>query len=69
MPDIAKLKQARDTAAAHGQTHLFRFFDELPPEEQTGLIDQVLAVDFAQVAALHRDLVLNRSAAASRGVP
>ena len=57
MADTSPYEQARAHARAHGQDHLFRFWDELPAPEQDRLARQVLAVDFAQVAVLHRDLV------------
>lgn len=58
-------EEARARARAHGQDHLFRFWDELPDPEKDVLAGQVLAVDFDQVAALHRDLVKGKAAQAA----
>ena len=60
MPDKARLKQARDAAARHDQGHLFQFYDGLGAPEQDALVEQILSVDFGQIAALHRDLVKNQ---------
>lgn len=65
MSDTQLHEQARAHARAHGQDHLFRFWDELQEPEKDLLAGQVMAVDFAQVAGLHRDLVKGRSAQAS----
>jgi UDP-N-acetylglucosamine pyrophosphorylase len=62
MPDTALHERARAHAQAHGQDHLFRFWSELPPQDQDVLAGQVLEVDFAQVAALHRELVRGQGA-------
>ncbi len=37
----------------HGQEHLLRFWNALPPEEQTRLTAEIRAVDFGQVADLY----------------
>ncbi|MEO7424092.1 MAG: UDPGP type 1 family protein [Fibrobacteria bacterium] len=65
MPDDAKLKHAREIAAQHGQEHLFQFYADLDPAGQDALVAQILSVDFAQLAALHRDLVQAPASSAS----
>jgi UDP-N-acetylglucosamine pyrophosphorylase len=65
MADTPLHEQARAHARAHGQDHVFRFWDELPEADRDFLAGQVLAVDFAQVAALHRDLVKSQSTQAA----
>lgn len=62
MSATTKLQQARELAARHGQEHLLAFHGSLPAAEQEALADQILAVDFAKVAGLHRDLVKNQAA-------
>ena len=57
MSDTSKLKQAREILARHGQEHLLAFHGELSEPAQDSLVDQILSVDYAAVAALHRDLV------------
>ncbi len=59
MPDTATQSQARERASRHGQSHLFRYWEELNPAEKDTLAEQVLSVDFEQLAALHRDLVVS----------
>jgi UDP-N-acetylglucosamine/UDP-N-acetylgalactosamine diphosphorylase len=66
MPDNAKLKQAREAASLHGQQHLLGHYDDLTSPEQDALVDQILSVDFAQLAALHKDLVRNQVDAGTR---
>jgi UDP-N-acetylglucosamine/UDP-N-acetylgalactosamine diphosphorylase len=66
MPDNAKLKQAREAVSRYGQDHLLGHFDGLTLPEQDALIDQILSVDFEQLAALHNDLVRNQAGAGSR---
>ncbi len=65
MPDNVKLKQAREAAARFQQDHLFGHFPSLSVPEQDALVEQVLSVDFGQLAGLHRDLVKNQTGAAS----
>jgi UDP-N-acetylglucosamine/UDP-N-acetylgalactosamine diphosphorylase len=60
MPDNAKLEQAREIAARYGQEHLFRFYDELDDDGREALLSQIRSVDFAQISALHRDLVKHK---------
>jgi UDP-N-acetylglucosamine/UDP-N-acetylgalactosamine diphosphorylase len=60
MADNPQHEQARAQARAHGQDHLFDFWDGLSEPERDALAAQILSVDFAQLAALHRDLVRNR---------
>lgn len=62
MADTPLHEKARARAAAHGQDHLFRFWDELAPADRDLLANQALAVDFGLLAALHRDLVEGRGA-------
>ena len=38
----------------HGQEHLLRFWDELDDAARCRLRDQLAAVDFPQITALHR---------------
>ncbi|HKP95400.1 MAG TPA: UDPGP type 1 family protein [Fibrobacteria bacterium] len=64
MPDKTRLEEARQAAARHGQTHLFRFYDGLDPVGRDALVDQILSVDFDQIARLHADLVKNQGASA-----
>ncbi|MHC4128771.1 MAG: UTP--glucose-1-phosphate uridylyltransferase [Planctomycetota bacterium] len=47
MPD--RLPSIRETLKAHGQDHLLAFYDELDPEAQEGLLDQLQAIDFDAV--------------------
>jgi UDP-N-acetylglucosamine/UDP-N-acetylgalactosamine diphosphorylase len=58
------LAKARDLVKQYGQEHLLRFYEELSPAEQTTLVEEIVNVDFAHVAALHRDLVLKKDAPA-----
>lgn len=67
MSDIHLHEQARAHARSHGQDHLFRFWNELREPEKDLLARQVLAVDFAQIAGLHRDLVKGQSAQTAAG--
>lgn len=62
MSEASKLQQARELVAGHGQDHLLRFHDELPPAGQAALVDQVLSIDFGALAGLHRDLVATKAA-------
>src|SRR6185295_15042427 len=57
-----KLSHARDLLSRHGQQHLLRFYDELNSQEQESLLDEILAVDFARLAQLYQELVVNRTA-------
>lgn len=58
MPQISV--ELNQRIAAAGQQHLLRFFDELTPEEQTGFIAQLEAVDWESLPALAADYVLKR---------
>src|SRR3954469_22882889 len=62
MADSAKLTAARALASRHGQEHLLRFVDELSPADREILLDQILSVDFAQLASLHDELVVRGAA-------
>jgi UDP-N-acetylglucosamine/UDP-N-acetylgalactosamine diphosphorylase len=68
MPDNAKLEQARKVAAQFKQEHLFGHYEGLAPADQDILVQQILSVDFAQLAGLYRDLVQNQSGPGSREV-
>jgi UDP-N-acetylglucosamine/UDP-N-acetylgalactosamine diphosphorylase len=59
---MESLEKARDLTSKYGQEHLLKFYEQLSPAEQSALLEQILSVDFAQVAALHRDLVVNKAA-------
>jgi UDP-N-acetylglucosamine/UDP-N-acetylgalactosamine diphosphorylase len=65
MADTPQHEQARALARAYGQDHLFRFWEGLSGPERDALAAQVLSVDFAQLAALHGDLVKNRNVQAT----
>jgi UDP-N-acetylglucosamine/UDP-N-acetylgalactosamine diphosphorylase len=47
MPD--RLTSIRETLKAHGQAHLLEYYDELDPEAQEALLDQLQAIDFNAV--------------------
>jgi UDP-N-acetylglucosamine/UDP-N-acetylgalactosamine diphosphorylase len=40
----------RRRAATYGQGHLFTFFDQLPPQQQRELLNDIMQIDFATVA-------------------
>jgi len=50
MPD---LKSLMDQLIPLGQQHLLGFWDQLSPDSQQRLAEQIKAVDFAQIAELH----------------
>src|SRR4051794_26063531 len=60
-------EKALALTAQYGQDHLLRFYRELSPVEQASLLDQIFSVDFEQVAALHRDLVLTQTSEKNSG--
>lgn len=64
---MESLEKARALTSKYDQEHLLRFYEELTPSDQNSLLEQILAVDFAQVAALHRDLVVNKTAEKAAG--
>ncbi|MEM7230327.1 MAG: UDPGP type 1 family protein, partial [Planctomycetota bacterium] len=47
-----RLENARRTLAAHNQSHLLTFFDDLNDEQQDGLLTQIESVDFASIDRL-----------------
>ncbi|MCE5326855.1 MAG: UDPGP type 1 family protein [Planctomycetaceae bacterium] len=64
MPDVnaiaAKLAQ-------HGQSHLLRFYDELPPARQAALLNQIEQIDLDELGRLVAQYVLAAPAAAIEG--
>ena len=63
MSETSKLQQAREARwPVTARNTSSRFHGELAAGRQEALVDQILAVDFAAVAALHRDLVKTRRA-------
>ena len=67
MSESEKLRQARALASRHGQEHLLRYYDGLAPSEREILLDQVLSVDYENLAALHRSLVASPPAEGPHG--
>ena len=59
MPSPDKFTRIRDLTARFGQEHLLRFWDALSRPDQEKLAFEIEAVDFALVARLHKDLVVN----------
>ena len=57
MTDLATIKQALQ---ARGQSHLLRFWDELPQPQQEALLRQLAAIDFDLLDAL-ADADINQS--------
>lgn len=57
--DIAKVYRAN-------QEHIFRFWDDLPREESTALLEQIEAIDFQLLERLSSELVLSKPKPASR---
>ncbi|MHC4983259.1 MAG: UTP--glucose-1-phosphate uridylyltransferase [Planctomycetota bacterium] len=55
MPDLSKIREALDK---HGQEHLLRHYDELPPEKQRSLLEQINSLDLEQLDRLIADHVL-----------
>ncbi len=49
MTDIQNVK---NVLAEHGQEHLLRFYDELDPDRQQELLDQISAIDFDRIDEL-----------------
>jgi len=47
-----RLAAARKALAAHGQTHLLRFYEDLPDAERSGLLRQIESIDFDQIDRL-----------------
>ncbi len=47
-----RLSTVRDTLAEYGQTHLLTFYDDLDAAQQSGLLDQIEAIDFARLQPL-----------------
>ncbi len=43
---MAELQAIRTTLNAHGQSHLLAFYDDLPPDEQQALLEQIAQIDF-----------------------
>jgi len=56
--------QLLDAFTSAGQGHVFRFWRELSPAQQAGLLEQAREIDLAEVAALNASLVRNPSGAA-----
>ena len=50
-------RELRDTAARHGQEHVFRFWDQISGAERSALLEQVASIDFDLVEKLVRDHV------------
>ena len=46
------LAAIRATLARHGQEHLLAFYEELSPEGQSGLLDQLGGIDFAAIEGM-----------------
>ncbi len=61
MSEQDRFNQARTLVSRHGQEHLLQFIDELPQAEKNFLIDQILSVDFSELAHLHKQLVTGKS--------
>ena len=56
--------QLQESLIRCGQDHLLRFFDELPPNRQQSLIDQIASLNIPRLKALADEYVLNRPNAA-----
>jgi len=59
-----ELQDAKARLAAHGQSHVLTFYDELDPHAQRELVDQILRIDFEELALLIESHVRNKPAAA-----
>jgi UDP-N-acetylglucosamine/UDP-N-acetylgalactosamine diphosphorylase len=59
MPELAAVRKALD---AHGQSHLLRFYDELPPASQSALLEQLASLDLEHLDTLVGKYVRNRPA-------
>lgn len=46
------VQKANAIVAEHGQSHLLQFWDELSPNEQSSLANQILSIDFEELAGL-----------------
>ena len=57
----SKLKPAMERVSRYGQEHLLRFQNELSPSNLNILLDQILSIDFENVAGLYRDLVVGKT--------
>ncbi len=49
---MSRLAAIRATLAEHGQEHLLAFYDDLAPEAQVGLLDQIQGIDFVALDRL-----------------
>lgn len=57
----SRLSELRDRLERHGQAHLLAFHDELAPDAQQRLIEQIEAINFVELDELIRTLVLTKS--------
>lgn len=60
---MAELATVRRTLDEHGQGHLLRFYEDLPPARQKALLAQLAAIDFAEVDRLAEEHVFSSEAA------
>lgn len=53
-------KSTYELLERYSQTHLLAFYDELSPEEQTSLLDQIASVDFSLLSLKREDITSSR---------
>lgn len=53
-----KLNLVKNILAKYHQEHLLAFYDELSPEQQHKLIEQILSIDFNQILTLYKNSFL-----------
>lgn len=54
------LEQAREKCSQYGQEHLLAFYEDLSPEEQADLLNQIETLDLAGINDLYDKLVVHR---------
>lgn len=59
-----RASELREVATAHGQGHLFRWWDDLGPAERETLLAQIASLDFPRLQSLAEELILTPGAEA-----